>query len=66
MSIEFWVDGRLNWAIFGIVVYSLAGALVLDYVWRVVTVRAVVLVPSAAVLWLLGVAVGLWAAGGGW
>ncbi|MGN8158615.1 hypothetical protein ACS8Y6_09860 [Salinisphaera sp. RV14] len=49
-----YTDGHLGWALFAALVYTGAGVLVGDYVWRRVTIPAKLLLAAAVGVWVLG------------
>lgn len=55
MSELFFADGRLSWVFFGLLVFTLGSLLVTDWVWRLVTMRAWILLPLALALWMTGI-----------
>jgi hypothetical protein len=54
MTRFFWVDGRLSWPLVALIGFLTIWLLVLDYVWRVVTVQFETLLIFAVVSFVAG------------
>lgn len=59
MTRFFWVDGRLSWPLVAVIGFLTLWLLVLDYVWRVVTVQFETLLIYAVISNVAGLAA-LW------
>jgi hypothetical protein len=57
MTRLFWVDGRLAWPLVAIIAFLTVSLLILDYVWRVVTLQFETLLIYAAIGNIVGLIV---------